>query len=74
MVPAEGPHQRNATIYGYFDLVVRCQGSTGFPCRVVALTSAIWLTDLVVLDVSLTSKLQMQDQRLQQPIEQIELN
>lgn len=44
-----------------------------FPLRVVALTSAIWLTVLVVLGVTLTSQMQRQDQRLQQLIERIEL-
>ena len=43
------------------------------PMRAVALTSAIWLTVLVVLGVSLTSQIQRQDQRLQQLIERIEL-
>ena len=44
-----------------------------FPWRAVALTSAIWLTALGVLGVSLTSQIQRQDQRLQQLIERIEL-
>ena len=44
-----------------------------FPMRAVALTSAVWLTVLVVLGVSLTSQIQRQDQRLQQLIERIEL-
>ncbi|MCP9790014.1 hypothetical protein KBY99_13680 [Cyanobium sp. Maggiore-St4-Cus] len=44
-----------------------------FPLRAVVLTSAVWLTALFVLGVSLTSQLQRQDQRLQQLIERIEL-
>ena len=44
-----------------------------FPLRAVALTSAVWLTALVVLGASLTSQIQRQDQRLQQLIERIEL-
>jgi hypothetical protein len=44
-----------------------------FPLKVVVLTSAIWLTALVVLGVSLTSQIQRQDQRLEQLIERIEL-
>jgi hypothetical protein len=44
-----------------------------FPWGAVALTSAVWLTVLVVLGVSLTSQIQRQDQRLQQLIERIEL-
>jgi hypothetical protein len=48
------------------------RGQAAFPWRVVALTSAIWLTALVVLGVSLTSQIQRQDQRLQQLIERIE--
>ena len=44
-----------------------------FPWRAIVLTSAIWLTALVVLGVSLTSQIQRQDQRLQQLIERIEL-
>jgi len=47
-------------------------GQAAFPWRVVALTSAVWLTALVVLGVSLTSQIQRQDQRLQQLIERIE--
>ena len=47
--------------------------SQSFPLGVVALTSAIWLTALVVLGVSLTSQIHRQDQRLQQLIERIEL-
>jgi len=43
-----------------------------FPWRAVALTSAVWLTALGVLGVSLTSQIQRQDQRLQQLIERIE--
>ena len=42
-----------------------------FPLRAVVLTSAIWLTALVVLGVSLTSQIQRQDQRLQQLIERL---
>jgi hypothetical protein len=49
------------------------RGQAAFPWRVVALTSAIWLTALVVLGVSLTNQIQRQDQRLQQLIERIEL-
>ena len=49
------------------------RGQAAFPWRAVALTSAIWLTALVVLGVSLTSQIQRQDQRLQQLIERIEL-
>ncbi len=49
------------------------RGLSAFPWRVVALTSAIWLTALVVLGVSLTRQIQRQDQRLQQLIERIEL-
>ena len=49
------------------------RGQSAFPWRVVALTSTIWLTALVVLGVSLTSQIQRQDQRLQQLIERIEL-
>lgn len=48
------------------------RGQAVFPWRVVALTSAVWLTALVVLGVSLTSQIQRQDQRLQQLIERIE--
>ena len=44
-----------------------------FPLRAVVLTSAVWLTALVVLGVSLTSQIQRQDQRFQQLIERIEL-
>ncbi len=44
-----------------------------FPWRAVALTSAVWLTALGVLGVSLTSQIQRQDQRLQQLIERIEV-
>ena len=43
-----------------------------FPWRTVALTSAVWLTALGVLGVSLTSQIQRQDKRLQQLIERIE--
>jgi hypothetical protein len=43
-----------------------------FPWRPVALTSAVWLTALGVLGVSLTSQIHRQDQRLQQLIERIE--
>ena len=48
-------------------------GQATLPWKVVALTSAVWLTVLVVLGVSLTSQIQRQDQRLQQLIERIEL-
>jgi hypothetical protein len=48
-------------------------GQGTLPWRAVALTSAVWLTALVVLGVSLTSQIQRQDQRLQQLIERIEL-
>jgi len=48
-------------------------GQATLPWKVVALTSAVWLTALVVLGVSLTSQIQRQDQRLQQLIERIEL-
>ena len=44
-----------------------------FPLKAIVLTSAIWLTAIVVLGVSLTSQIQRQDQRLQQLIERIEL-
>ena len=44
-----------------------------FPLRAIVLTSAVWLTALVVLGVSLTSQIQRQDQRFQQLIERIEL-
>ena len=44
-----------------------------FPWRAVALTSAVWLTALVVLGVSLTSQIQRQDQRLQQLIEKLQV-
>ena len=47
-------------------------GKAALPWRAVALTSAVWLTALVVLGVSLTSQIQRQDQRLQQLIERIE--
>ena len=47
------------------------RGQAAFPWRVVALTSAIWLTSLVVLGVSLTNQIQRQDQRLQQLIEKL---
>jgi hypothetical protein len=49
------------------------RGQAAFPLRVVALTSAVWLTALVVLGLALTSQIQRQDQRLQQLIERIEL-
>jgi hypothetical protein len=49
------------------------RGQAAFPWRIVALTSAVWLTALVVLGVSLTSQIQRQDQRLQQLIERIKL-
>lgn len=49
------------------------RGQAAFPWRVVALTSAVWLTALVVLAVALTSQIQRQDQRLQQLIERLEL-
>jgi len=49
------------------------RGQATLPWKVVALTSAVWLTALVVLGVSLTSQIQRQDQRLQQLIERIEL-
>ena len=42
-----------------------------FPWRAIVLTSAVWLTALVVLGVSLTSQIQRQDQRLQQLIERL---
>jgi hypothetical protein len=44
-----------------------------FPLRAVVLTSAVWLTALVVIGLALTSQIQRQDQRLQQLIERIEL-
>ena len=47
-------------------------GQAFFPWRVVALTSAVWLTALAVLGVSLTSQIKQQDQRLQQLIEQLD--
>ena len=43
-----------------------------FPWRAVTLTSAIWLTALAVLGVSLTSQIKQQDQRLQQLIERLD--
>ncbi len=49
------------------------RGQSAFPWSVVALTSAVWLTALVVLGLALTSQIQRQDQRLQQLIERIEL-
>ena len=49
------------------------RAQAAFPWRAVALTSAVWLTALVVLGVSLTTQIQRQDQRLQQLIERIEL-
>ena len=49
------------------------RGPSAFPWSVVALTSAVWLTALVVLGLALTSQIQRQDQRLQQLIERIEL-
>jgi hypothetical protein len=48
------------------------RGQAAFPFKAIALTSAIWLSALVVLGVSLTSQIQRQDQRLQQLIERIE--
>jgi ABC-type nitrate/sulfonate/bicarbonate transport system ATPase subunit len=42
-----------------------------FPWRAVALTSAVWLSALVVLGAKLTSQIQGQDQRLQQLIERL---
>ena len=47
-------------------------GKAALPWRAVGLTSAVWLTALVVLSVSLTSQIQRQDQLLQQIIERIE--
>ena len=47
------------------------RGQAAFPWRVVALTSAAWLTALVLLSVSLTSQIQRQDQRLQQVIDRL---
>jgi hypothetical protein len=47
------------------------RGQVAFPWRAVALTSAIWLTALVVLGVSLTSQMEKQNQRLQQLIERL---
>lgn len=44
-----------------------------FPWRTVALTSAVWLTALAMLGLSLTNQIQKQNQRLQQLIERIEL-
>jgi hypothetical protein len=44
----------------------------GFPWKVVAITSAVWLAALGVLGASLTSQLQQQDQRLQQLIERLD--
>lgn len=49
------------------------RGQAAFLWKTVALTSAIWLTALVVLGLALTSQIQRQDQRLQQLIERIEL-
>jgi hypothetical protein len=43
-----------------------------FPWRAVALTSAVWLSVLIVLGVTLTNQIRGQDQRLQQLIERIE--
>jgi hypothetical protein len=42
-----------------------------FPWRAIVFTSAVWLTALGVLGVSLTSQIQRQDQRLQQLIERL---
>jgi hypothetical protein len=55
-----------------FDEELSPDRGKAFPLRAVTLTSAIWLTAIVVLGVSLTSQLQRQDQRLQQLIERIE--
>lgn len=56
-----------------FDKELSPDRGQAFPMRAVALTSAIWLTAIVVLGVSLTSQIQRQDQRLQQLIEQIDM-
>lgn len=48
------------------------RGQAVFPWRIVALTSAVWLTALIVLGLAFTSQIQRQDQRLQQLIERIE--
>jgi hypothetical protein len=42
------------------------------PWRAITLTSAVWLTALAVLGVSLTSQINQQDQRLQQLIERLD--
>ncbi len=47
------------------------RGQSAFVWRAVALTSAVWLTAIAVLGVSLTSQIHRQDQRLQQLIERI---
>ena len=44
-----------------------------FPWRAVAFTSAVWLTALGVLGISLASQIQRQDQRLQQLVERINM-
>jgi hypothetical protein len=46
--------------------------SQAFPLRAIALTSAIWLTALVVLNVTLTSQIKQQDKRFQQLIERLD--
>jgi hypothetical protein len=51
----------------------RDRGQAAFPWRAVALTSAIWLTVLVLLGASLTNQIQRQDQRLQQLIEKLQV-
>ena len=43
-----------------------------FPWKAVAITSTVWLAALGVIGVSLISKLQQQDQRLQQLIERLD--
>ncbi|MEB3184452.1 MAG: hypothetical protein VKM97_01060 [Cyanobacteriota bacterium] len=47
------------------------RGQAAFPWRAVALTSAVWLTALVVVGVSLTNQIQRQDERLHQLIDRI---
>ena len=55
-----------------FDVEQPAHRGQSFPWRAVTLTSAIWLTALAVLGVSLTSQIKQQDQRLQQLIERLD--
>ena len=50
------------------------RGQAAFPWRVVAHSSSVWLTVLVLLGVSLTSQIQRQDQQLQELIKPIDTN